>query len=194
MVEYADPPSGGWVADLCAAPGGKALGLAARGSRVLAADRSVRRLTLLGENVVRTGLPVAAVVALAEQPPLASAPLVLLDVPCTGTGTLRRHPDARWRLGPGDPATLAAVQDGILEGGAGAVPPGGLLVYSTCTLEPEENQDRVTRSSYAVPTSVSNPPTLWTRLIWMLRAALALLPWSTGFDGAFAARLRRLAV
>ena len=194
VVEYADPPSGGWVADLCAAPGGKALGLAARGSRVLAADRSVRRLTLLGENVVRTGLPVAAVVALAEQPPLASAPLVLLDVPCTGTGTLRRHPDARWRLGPGDPATLAAVQDGILEGGAGAVPPGGLLVYSTCTLEPEENQDRVDAFLLRRPDFRLEPPDAMDPTHLDAEGRLAVLPWSTGFDGAFAARLRRLAV
>ena len=193
VVEYAAPPNGGWVADLCAAPGGKSLGLAARGSRVLAADRSERRLSLLRENVVRTGLPVAGVVARAEQPPVASAPLVLLDVPCTGTGTLRRHPDARWRMGPGDPAALAAVQDGILEGGASAVPMGGLLVYSTCTLEPEENQERVDAFLLRHPDFRLEPPDTVDATHLDADGRLAVLPWRTGFDGAFAARLRRLA-
>jgi len=192
VVEYADPPIGGWVADLCAAPGGKSLGLAARGSPVLAADRSERRLSLLRENVVRTGLPVAGVVAYAEQPPVASVPLVLLDVPCTGTGTLRRHPDARWRMGPGDPAALAAVQDGILEGGASAVPVGGLLVYSTCTLEPEENQEQVDAFLLRHPDFRLEPPDTVDAIHLDAYGRLAVLPWRTGFDGTFAARLRRL--
>ena len=193
VVEYAAPPNDGWVADLCAAPGGKSLGLAARGSRVLAADRSERRMSILRENVVRTNLPVAGIVARAERPPLASAPLVLLDVPCTGTGTLRRHPDARWRMGPGDPAALAAVQDGILEGGASAVPMGGLLVYSTCTLEPEENQERVDAFLLRHPDFRLEPPDTVDPIHLDGDGRLVVLPWRTGFDGAFAARLRRIA-
>ena len=193
VVDYAAPPNGGWVADLCAAPGGKSLGLAARGFRVLAADRSERRLRFLRENVGRTGLPVAGVVARAEQPPVANAPLVLLDVPCTGTGTLRRHPDARWRIGPESPATLGAVQDGILEGGAGVVPKGGLLVYSTCTLEPEENHQRVDAFLGLHPDFRLEPPDTVEATHLDAEARLAVLPWRTGFDGAFAARLRRFA-
>ena len=182
VVEYADPPIGGWVADLCAAPGGKSIGLAARGFPVLAADRSARRLSILRENVVRTGFPVAGVVAYAEQPPLAGVPTVLLDVPCTGTGTLRRHPDARWRMGPGDPAALAAVQDGILEGGASAVPMGGLLVYSTCTLEPEENQEQVDTFLLRHPDFRLEPPDTVDTTHLDAYGRLTVLPWRTGFD------------
>jgi 16S rRNA (cytosine967-C5)-methyltransferase len=181
----------GWIADLCAAPGGKALGLAARGGRVVAGDRSAARVRLLAANVARTGLPVAALVARAESPPLADARVVLLDVPCTGTGTLRRHPDARWRLGPGDPATLAAVQDAILDGGARAVAPGGLLVYSTCTLEPEENEERVAAFLARHPDFRPEPAEPVDPIHLDAAGRLAVLPWRSGSDGAFAARMRR---
>ncbi|HZD03683.1 MAG TPA: transcription antitermination factor NusB, partial [Longimicrobiales bacterium] len=142
VVPYADPPRDGTVADLCAAPGGKALVLAGRGAYVCAADRSPARLAMLRENAVRADVGVGAVVALAERPAIRPVPLVLVDAPCTGTGTLRRHPDARWRLDPGDLDRMAVVQQGILEGAARAVAPGGLLVYATCSLEAEENEDR----------------------------------------------------
>jgi 16S rRNA (cytosine967-C5)-methyltransferase len=191
VVEYVAPERGARVADLCAAPGGKALALAARGSSVLAADRSPARLRLLVQSVARTGLPVAVVAARAEQPPLRTAPVVLLDVPCTGTGTFRRHPDARWRLGPEDPASLARVQDGILEGGAGVVPPGGLLVYSTCTLEPEENRERVDAFLGRHPDFRLEPTDAVDPMHLDAEGLLTVLPWKTGFDGAFAARLRR---
>ena len=131
--------------------------------------------------------------ARAEQPPLRSAPVVLLDVPCTGTGTLRRHPDARWRLGPGDPAALARVQDGILEGGASVVPPGGLLVYSTCTLEPEENEQRVDAFLRRHPEFRLEPTDAVDATHLDVAGRLTVLPWKSGFDGAFAARLRRSA-
>ena len=193
VVEYADPPRGGWVADLCAAPGGKALALAARGLSVLAADRSERRLDRVRENVARTGLRVMPVVARAEQPPIAGAAMVLLDVPCTGTGTLRRHPDARWRLTPEEPAALAAVQDVILDGASAAVPAGGLLVYSTCTLEPEENQERVGAFLERHSDFHLEPQDAVDAKHLDPQGRLAVLPWRTGFDGAFAARLRRAA-
>lgn len=192
VVRYADVPPGLLVADLCAAPGGKALTLAAGGRPVLACDRSVRRLRLVVDNAKRTGVGVWPVAALAERPPVAEAPVVLVDVPCTGTGTLRRHPDARWRLGPEDVRALAAVQAGILRGAADVVSSGGLLVYSTCTLEPEENGElvdafleersdfRPERSEAAVDRNVVDA-----------RGRLEVLPWRTGFDGAFAVRLRR---
>ncbi len=192
VVEYAAPSGKGWAADLCAAPGGKALALAARGHRVLAADRSEARVRLLAENVARTQLAVRTVVARAERPPLTGAPLVLLDVPCTGTGTLRRHPDARWRLGPGDPAVLATAQDAILDGGATAVPSGGLLVYSTCTLEPEENEERVDAFLGRHPDFRLEPSDTVDKVHLDARGCLAVLPWRSGSDGAFAARLRRV--
>jgi len=193
VVAYAAPERGMLVADLCAAPGGKALALAARGARVVAADRSPARLRLVAENVARTGLPVALVVARAEQPPLRHAPLVLLDVPCTGTGTLRRHPDARWRLTPDHPAGLARVQDGILDGAAPVVPPGGLLVYSTCTLEPEENHERVDAFLARHPDFHLEPTDAVDAMHLDQGGLLTVLPWKSGFDGAFAARLRRSA-
>ncbi len=129
--------------DLCAAPGGKALALAAAGARVAAADLSLRRLTLVREGARRTGLSLPLVQASAQAPPFRPADLVLLDAPCSGTGTLARHPDGRWRLAESDISALSRVQKSLLDGAASAVTPGGLLVYSTCTLEPEENENQV---------------------------------------------------
>lgn len=191
VTRYADVPRGTKVADLCAAPGGKALALAARGGYTLAADRSEVRMQRLRDNARRTGLDLGMVVADARRPPLASADAVLLDVPCTGTGTLGRHPDARWRLGPGPMDEMIRLQREILDAGARLVPPGGLLVYSTCTLEPEENEEQVAAflgrhpefgldSTGAVSDEYMDPD-----------GRLVVLPQRHGFDGAFAARLRR---
>jgi len=190
VTRYADPPEGARVADLCAAPGGKTLALSGRAAYVLAADRSLPRLRLLRENLSRTGVGAGLVVALAEAPPLREADLVLLDVPCSGTGTLGRHPDARWRLAPEDLGRLAAVQERMLEGAAHLVPIGGLLVYSTCTLEPEENQEQVERflrrhRGFRVESTGAVEAGL------LEGQALVVLPQRTGFDGAFAARLVR---
>ena len=193
VVRYARPDPGAWVADLCAAPGGKALALSRGAPYVLAADRSASRLRLLRENADRTGAPVRSVVARAERPPVRDAPFVLVDVPCTGTGTLRRHPDARWRLVPGDVAALAAVQERILEAAGAAVAPGGLLVYSTCTLEPEENEERVEAFLAAHPEFRMEPPEGMDTTVLDGAGRLSVLPWRTGFDGAFAARMRRRA-
>lgn len=194
VVAYAAPPPGARVADLCAAPGGKALALVPAASYVLAADRSGPRLRLVRQNAERLEVGcdrLGIVEARAEEPPVASADLVLVDVPCTGTGTLRRHPDARWRIGPDGPRRMAEVQAGILDGASSAVRPGGLLVYSTCTLEPEENEEIVLaflerHPTYRVEAGDGVPPSLVD-----LRGFLRVLPQETGFDGAFAARLRR---
>jgi len=194
-------PAAGWVVrwcphdptmliDLCAAPGGKAVALAARGVRVVAADRSARRMRLLADTLRRLGLEMPRVVALAEAPPFRAVDAVLVDAPCSGTGTLARHPDARWRLSEGDILALSRVQNRILDGAAGIVRPGGVLVYSTCTLEPEENRERVeaflgrhpefvVEEGEGVPESARDGP------------FLLALPHRTGTDGAFSARLRR---
>jgi 16S rRNA (cytosine967-C5)-methyltransferase len=188
VAQGLDP--GSWVADLCAAPGGKALALAGRGFYVLASDRSLRRLRLVRDNIVRTGRAVGVAAALAETPPVREAPVVLVDAPCTGTGTLRRHPDARWRLRPEDVEALSRVQARILDGAARSVAPGGLLVYSTCTLEPEENRKQVgafleQNGDFRLEAPAGGGGGLDAQ------GFLEVLPWVTGFDGAFAARLRR---
>jgi 16S rRNA (cytosine967-C5)-methyltransferase len=180
------------VADLCAAPGGKALYLARTAAYVVAADPSAARVRVLRENVRRTGLRVGVVQGRAEQPPVARADLVLVDAPCTGTGTLRRHPDARWRLEPSGPEELARVQARLLHGAAQAVPSGGILVYSTCTLEPEENEGVVESFLETHRNFLPAPPDGVTLEDVNRRGHLMVLPQWTGFDGSFAARLRRL--
>jgi 16S rRNA (cytosine967-C5)-methyltransferase len=189
---YASPEPGFRVADLCAAPGGKALYLARSAAYVVAADLSPARCRLLVENRDRTALPLHVVRARAEAPPVTGMDLVVVDAPCTGTGTLRRHPDARWRLRPEDPARLASVQARLLQGSAGAVAPGGLLVYSTCTLEPEEN-DAVVRGFLAGNPDFTVEPPPPGRFAGPVDAdgLLRVLPHVTGTDGSFAARLRR---
>ncbi|MEX0980192.1 MAG: transcription antitermination factor NusB, partial [Gemmatimonadota bacterium] len=192
VVDYVDPGPDARVADLCAAPGGKALALAGKGAYVLAADRSAGRLRRLRENALRIGSPVAIVAARAEAPALASADVVLLDVPCSGTGTLARHPDIRWRLRPADLKTLAAIQARILEGGAGIVKRGGLLVYSSCTLEPEENEDQIEAFLERHPEFQIEAPATVPSEFLDATGYLRVLPHLSGFDGAFAARLRRV--
>jgi 16S rRNA (cytosine967-C5)-methyltransferase len=127
--------------DLCAAPGGKALQLAAASAQVTALDRSAVRLARLGEGLHRTGLAAEMVVADAEAWPVARAfDAVLLDAPCTSSGTFRRNPDVLWTLRPGDIAKLAQVQARLLDAAAARVRPGGRLVYCVCSLEPEEGE------------------------------------------------------
>lgn len=130
--------------DLCAAPGGKALQLAAAGARLVALDRSEPRLRRLRQALERTGLSaeVAAADAAAWTDPRVFD-AVLLDAPCSATGTFRRHPDVLWGTRPGDIAKLAGVQSRLLDAAAARVRPGGRLVYSVCSLEPEEGEEQV---------------------------------------------------
>ncbi|AWN48022.1 MFS transporter [Methylobacterium terrae] len=129
------------VADLCAAPGGKTAQLAAAGAAVLAVDRSGPRLRRLADNLARLGLSaeVQAVDALAlpEDRPFDA---VLLDAPCSATGTVRRHPDVPWAKGEGDLSRLVGLQRRLLDKAARLTRPGGRLVYCTCSLEPEEGE------------------------------------------------------
>jgi 16S rRNA (cytosine967-C5)-methyltransferase len=196
VVRYADVPEGADVIDLCAAPGGKALGLAERAGRVAAADLSPRRMRRVRENAQRVGWGgrVGGVVADARHPPFRAVDAVLLDAPCTGTGTFRRHPDGRWRVSPEDLASLARLQDELLDAAAGLVRPGGLLVYSTCSLEPEENELRIERFLAGRPGWVMEPPAGAVDASLLDEAGrLCVLPQRQGVDGAFAARLRRAA-
>ncbi len=192
VARYADPPPGALVADLCAAPGGKALALSERAAYVVAADRSPPRLRLLTASGGRLGIRMGVVVADAAAVPLRRADLVLVDAPCGGTGTLARRPDARWRLGERDLARLAALQSRLLAGASRAVPPGGLLVYSTCTLEPEENDEVVEGFLAQHPEFRLEAPEGMNPHLLDDRGLLRVLPQRTGFDGAFAARMRRI--
>lgn len=182
----------GTVYDACAAPGGKTLALTRLGSSVVAGDRSRLRLKRIKENLARAGngreFPL---VADATAPPIRRVDSVLLDAPCLGTGTFARHPDARWRVTPDALATLVENQRAMLEAVAPLVRPGGMLIYATCSLEPEENECQVEafltnhpefhrEPSPAVPTDLLSP-----------RGDLTILPFRDQMDGAYAARLRR---
>lgn len=196
VVRYAAVPEGTTVIDLAAAPGGKAMGLAERAGRVAAADMSPRRMGRVVQNAERLGWGgrVGAVVADGRRPPFRPVDAVLLDAPCTGTGTFRRHPDGRWRVTEEDLAALVRLQDGLLSAAAGLVKPGGLLVYSTCSLEREENELRIEtflagRPGWAVEPS----PGAVDGALLDEAGQLCVLPQRQGVDGAFAARLRRAA-
>jgi 16S rRNA (cytosine967-C5)-methyltransferase len=130
--------------DLCAAPGGKTLQLAAAGAQTVAVDRSAPRLQRVTENLARTGLKAETLAAdAATWADTRQFDAVLLDAPCTATGTFRRHPDVLWASRPGDVAPLAGTQSKLLDSAAGRVKPGGKLVYCVCSLEPEEGEGQV---------------------------------------------------
>ncbi len=194
VARYASVPVGEHVVDLCAAPGGKSLELSRDASLVVAADRSPTRLARLRDNVRRLDARnVALVQADANHPPLRNADAVLLDAPCTGTGAFRRHPDARWRLAPADIPALSALQRGFLAAAALVVRPGGLLIYATCTLEPEENDAQIETFLAEHPDFRLEPPREGVVPDAVLDAGrLRVLPQRHGVDGAFAARLRKL--
>jgi 16S rRNA (cytosine967-C5)-methyltransferase len=131
------------VADLCAAPGGKTAQLAAAGAQVTAVDRSAARLGRLRQNMIRLQLTPDIVEADATLWPGGPFDAVLLDAPCSSTGTIRRHPDIPWLKSETDLAKLAALQTRLLDHAATLVKPGGMLVYCTCSLEPEEGEHQV---------------------------------------------------
>lgn len=138
-VRLLAPRPGERVADLCAAPGGKTAQIAAAGASVTAVDRSAARLERLGRNLERLGLSAAVVTGDALDLPEEDAfDAVLLDAPCSATGTIRRHPDVAWTKSEADLARLAGLQRRLLDKAARLTRPGGRLVYCTCSLEPEE--------------------------------------------------------
>ena len=131
------------VADLCAAPGGKTAQLASAGADVVALDRSAQRLKRLSENMQRLGLSVDIRVGDAVAFQAEPFDAILLDAPCSATGTIRRHPDVAWTKKPSDIATLAAVQAKMLDHAVGLLKSGGRLVYCSCSLEPEEGEMQI---------------------------------------------------
>ncbi len=193
VTKYACFASGAIVADLCAAPGGKTLELSRTAGLVISSDASASRLARVAQNVARLEAQnVELLVADARLPALDDVDGVLIDVPCTGTGTFRRHPDARWRLKMSDLAVLGALQRAIIRAAATVVRPGGLLVYSTCSLEPEENDEQIESFLSEHPDWSLEPPPDGAVPDAVLDAGrLRVLPQRHGADGAFAARLRR---
>ena len=193
VTKYAAVAEGSVVADVCTAPGGKAAELSRRASVVLASDLSFSRMRRVVENIRRMELDqVLPYVADARKPALREVDAVLIDAPCTGTGTFRRHPDARWRLKTSDLAVMGAMQREILRSASTIVKPGGLLVYSTCSLEIEENDAQVERFLTENRNWTLEPPPDGAVPATVLDAGrLRVLPQRHGTDGAFAARLRR---
>ena len=186
------------VADLCAAPGGKAAQLAATGATVTAVELNPQRIVRLRENLARLGLSPAIVQAdaAAWRPP---QPLdaVLLDAPCSATGTIRRHPDVPHLKRPADLAALTAQQDHLLASAAAMLRPGGRLVYAVCSLQPEEGPRRLAAAAAAglrhdpfTPAESAFLPQALTG-DGCLRTHPALWPERGGMDGFFAARFVR---
>jgi 16S rRNA (cytosine967-C5)-methyltransferase len=154
VAELVEARAGDRVADLCAAPGGKATALAGCGANVVAADRRPSRARLLAANAARLATEgLAVVTADATSPPFrpGSFDRVLVDAPCSGLGALRRRPDARWRVEPKDIAGLAVLQRRMLDTAWELVRPGGMLVYSVCTLTAAESIDHDDRGQLVAP-------------------------------------------
>ena len=190
---FAGMPPAALAYDACAAPGGKSIGLARTGVRVLAADLSRPRVARLKENLRRAGRGhEMLMVADARHPPLVETDAVLLDAPCLGTGTFARHPDARWRVTPDALVALAERQTELLAALAEAVRPGGWLVYATCSLEPEENELQIERFLRTHPGFRREPPDDLPPSLLTDKGDLMTLPQRDRMDGAYAARLRRI--
>lgn len=193
---YGAIPETARVLDACAAPGGKACHQA-EGHEVVATDLHANKLPKIESEAKRLGLAgkLRAVAHDATQPlpeELGEFHAVLVDAPCSGLGTLRRHPELRYRRKEEDIGRLASLQRRILENCQEAVPPGGLLVYAVCTTEPQEGQDQVDMFLRSHPEWTAEPPVLPGVKLPQSQAWLRTLPGPEGWDGFFAARLRKL--
>jgi 16S rRNA (cytosine967-C5)-methyltransferase len=194
VAHVARPARGLRVLDVCSAPGGKALHFAelCGDVTVVAADRSFRRLEALRTTLERTGVSgIHPIVADGLRPATRGGfGRVLVDAPCSNTGVLARRPDARWRRTPDDVVRLAKLQGELLDASRGQVGPGGLLVYSTCSLEPEENEDVVRAYLQRHPSDALVPADEVLPAELVQGGCLATFPAEHGVDGAFAAAFR----
>jgi 16S rRNA (cytosine967-C5)-methyltransferase len=197
VVRYAAIPAGAVVYDACAAPGGKAVALERMGARVVAGDARVDRLPRLADTARRAGVAIRCLAADLEAAPFEPGggrlDAVLVDAPCSATGTMARHPDARWRLTPELFPRAAARQARLLAAAAPLVKAGGgLLIYATCSLEPEEN-GAVVEDFLSQHPEFSRAPAGAAVPAELLTAAgdFQSLPQRHGVDGAYAARLAR---
>ena len=193
------------VIDLCAAPGGKTMQLAARGAKVTAVDRSAQRLKRLEENLARLRLTenvdVIAADATVWRPPGEAPEFILLDAPCTATGTIRRHPDVAYLKTPRDLESLANVQALLLDNAFKMLAPGGTLIYCTCSLQKAEGEAQILRlfetheNAYKKPVTAEEvgglseaiTPEGDMRILPFHQAALG------GMDGFFVSRITKMA-
>jgi 16S rRNA (cytosine967-C5)-methyltransferase len=193
------PGAGRSALDLCAAPGGKTMQLAAAGFAVTAVDQSKSRLARLSQNLARTRLEAKLVAAdILRWRPAEPADVVLLDAPCSATGIYRRHPDVLHRVRPGAIAELAAGQQAMLARAADWLKPGGTLIYSVCSLEPEEGEAVADaflagRGDYALdPVLAGELPAAIAPAQGRVRILPGIYEEQGGADGFFIARFRRL--
>ena len=187
------------VLDLCAAPGGKTMQLAAAGWDVTAVDQSKKRLERLSSNLARTDLSATIVQAdLRQWEPSAPVDAILLDAPCSATGIYRRHPDVLHRIGARQIAELAELQTELLDRAAQWLKPGGTIIYATCSLEKAEGEDQIgsflrAHSDFrlASPVQAELPEGIEPSAEGWLRTLPATLADKGGTDGFFIARLAR---
>lgn len=188
------PGEGKRVLDLCAAPGGKTMQLAAAGWKVTALDNAKRRMERLRDNLERTSLEAEVVLAdVMNWEPEAPFDAILLDAPCTATGTARRHPDVLHRIHPRQIAEMAELQAGILARAADWLAPGGQLVYAVCSLEREEGE-AITAPSGLTPAPIAAsevPEGLSISSEGWLRTDPGMLAEQGGLDGFFIARWKK---
>ncbi len=198
LIAHLVPAAAVGVLDACAAPGGKSTHLAERGHGVLALDRNRIGLRRLRQLAARSGGDIAHACADASQPPLRSSTrfdAVVVDAPCSGLGTLRQHPEIRWRRQPRHLRELAGVQAALLDAVADHVASGGSLVYATCTIAAQENEHRITdflaaHPDFAIDDGRRDLPAAARQLVGG-DGFLRTFPHRHGMDGFFAARLRR---
>ncbi len=188
VADLVGATSGETVLDVCAAPGGKATAMASTGAFVIAADLQAHRAALVADNADRLGYRLPVVVADGTAPPFAAATFdrVLIDAPCSGLGALRRRPDARWRITSADIDDLVAIQQHLLGAAAPLVMPGGVLVYSVCTITAAESIDHPTPVGFEVITDALPDP--WSRFAQGFR----LLPQDADTDGMVIIRYRAI--
>jgi 16S rRNA (cytosine967-C5)-methyltransferase len=203
VARAAGDVAGRTVADLCAAPGGKTACLAAAGARATAVDDSAERLERLRQNLARLGLTAEVVAAdVTDWAPGRTFDAVILDAPCSGTGTISRHPDILRLKSPTDIRRMAEVQGIMLRNAARLVRPGGTLVYSTCSLEPEEGRVQIDALIAHEPALQRAPivaHAIGADPAWIADGDVRTLPFHMetgeprGLDGFYIARLRRSA-
>ncbi len=192
LAWYADLPDDVVLYDAAASPGGKTIALGREAKLVIAGDVNRHRVRRLVLNLQRAGSGREhAIVADAHRPPVRGVGAVLLDAPCLGTGTFARHPDARGRVTPEALENLRRLQSELLDRTSTVVEPGGLLLYATCSLEAEENDEQVDAFLARHPDFRREPSETFPPALMSDQGDLTIVPQRHEMDGAYAARLRR---